>query len=71
MKTLKVSPNEKNTIMVSKEFLPVDTRGLDAKNRITLKERWYKFVAKRAKVDSCGPPSPSPAMRPGSIRIRK
>lgn len=52
MKTLKVHKKDKNTIMVNKEFLPVDTRWLDSKNRITLKERWYKFFASRNKVDS-------------------
>lgn len=52
MKTLKAHKKETNTIMVNKEFLPVDTRLLDSKNRITLKERWYKFFASRNKVDS-------------------
>lgn len=53
MKTLKAGKKEKNTVMVNKEFLPVGTRWLDSKNRITLKERWYKFIVPSTnKVDS-------------------
>jgi len=53
MKTLKISKKDRNTITVNKEFLPVGMRWLDSKNRITLKERWYKFMARlnKNKID--------------------
>jgi hypothetical protein len=52
MKTLKANKKEKNTISINKEFLSVDTRWVDSKNRITLKDGWYRFIVSRNKVDS-------------------
>jgi protein required for attachment to host cells len=52
MKILKAHKKDSNTITVNKEFLSVDTRGLDSKHRITLQGRWYKHFASRQKADS-------------------
>ncbi|MFH1507539.1 MAG: hypothetical protein ABIG46_03790 [Candidatus Omnitrophota bacterium] len=39
-------------IVVNGEFVAIDTKPLDSKNRITLGERLMKFVRKKMRVDS-------------------
>ena len=56
MKTMKLSMEtkkaSKETIEVKEKFMPVDTRPLDSKHRITLGGRLYKLVSSKMKIDS-------------------
>lgn len=49
MKAIKVP---KEAIEVKEKFMPVDTRPLDSKHRITLGGRLYRVVSNKMKVDS-------------------
>ena len=56
MKTMKLlmetKKAPKETIEVKEKFMPVDTRPLDSKHRITLGGRLYKLVSSKMKIDS-------------------
>lgn len=41
-----------STVKVDEEFVFVDTRSLDSKNRLTLAGSWHKVITSRMKVDS-------------------
>ncbi|MEK6565057.1 MAG: hypothetical protein AABZ65_08560 [Candidatus Omnitrophota bacterium] len=49
VRTKKVS---KEAIEVKEKFMPVDTRPLDSKHRITLGGKLYRAVSSRMKIDS-------------------
>lgn len=56
MKTMKSSTQAikapKEAIEVKEKFMPVDTRSLDSKHRITLGGRLYRVVSSKMKIDS-------------------
>jgi hypothetical protein len=56
MKTIKSSTRAikapKEAIEVKEKFMPVDTRLLDSKHRITLGGRLYRVVSSKMKIDS-------------------
>lgn len=56
MKTIKSSKKAakapKEAIEVKEQFMPVDTRPLDSKHRITLGGRLYRVVSSKMKIDS-------------------
>ncbi len=52
MKTLKAPKKDRSTVVINEEFIPVDSRPLDSKNRITLGGRLIKLMVARMKIDS-------------------
>lgn len=52
MKTLKTSKKDKFVFVINEKFIPVDTRPLDSKHRITLGGRLIKLITARMKIDS-------------------
>lgn len=52
MKTMKNSKKNQEALEVRGEFMPVDTRPLDSKHRITLGGRLYRLLMSKMKIDS-------------------
>ena len=52
MKTMKALLRKKDIIEIKEKFMPVDTRPLDSKHRITLGGRLQKLMMSRMKIDS-------------------
>lgn len=52
MKTEKSAQKEKQSIEIQETFMPVDTRPLDSKHRITLGGKLQKFLMSKMKIDS-------------------
>lgn len=55
MKTMKVTARkkaEKEVVEVKEKFMPVDTRPLDSKHRITLGGRLQKLMMSKMRIDS-------------------
>lgn len=52
MKTMKVSPKKKEVVEIKEKFMPVDTRPLDSKHRITLGGRLQRLMMSKMKIDS-------------------
>ena len=52
MKVIKNSNIKKEAIEVKEKFIPVDTRPLDSKHRVTLGGRLYRLIMSKMKVDS-------------------
>ena len=52
MKTLKAAQKKKLTFEIREVFMPVDTRPLDSKHRITLGGRLQKLLASKMNIDS-------------------
>ncbi len=52
MKTMKVSLKKKEVVEIREEFMPVDTRPLDSKHRITLGGRLQRLMMSKMKIDS-------------------
>ncbi len=52
MKTIKTSDRKKEVVEIRETFMPVDTRPLDSKYRITLGGRLQKLIMSKMKVDS-------------------
>ena len=52
MKTVKDLVRKQDVVEIKEKFLPVDTRLLDSKHRITLGGRLYKLMMSKMKIDS-------------------
>ena len=52
MKTMKGSRKDQEVLEIKEEFMPVDTRPLDSKHRITLGGRLYRLLMGKMKIDS-------------------
>ncbi|MFA4889173.1 MAG: hypothetical protein WC628_06335 [Candidatus Omnitrophota bacterium] len=52
MKTIKTSQRKKELVEIKEKFMPVDTRPLDSKHRITLGGRLQRLIASKMKIDS-------------------
>lgn len=52
MKTRKASLKKKEIVEIKEKFIPVDTRPLDSKHRITLGGRLYRLITSKMKIDS-------------------
>lgn len=52
MKTAKASLKKKEVVEIKEKFMPVDTRPLDSKHRITLGGRLYRLIMSKMRVDS-------------------
>lgn len=52
MKTIKGSKKNQEVLEIREEFMPVDTRPLDSKHRITLGGRLYRLLMSKMKIDS-------------------
>lgn len=52
MKTTKALKNKKEVLEIKEKFMPVDTRPLDSKHRITLGGRLQKLLMSKIKIDS-------------------
>lgn len=52
MKTMKASLKKKEVVEVKEKFMPVDTRPLDSKHRITLGNRLTRLLGKRMKTEA-------------------
>ena len=52
MKTMKASQKKKEVVEIKEKFMPVDTRPLDSKHRITLGGRLQRFMMSKMKIDS-------------------
>lgn len=52
MKTMKASLRKKEVVEIREKFMPVDTRPLDSKHRITLGGRLQKIMTSKMKIDS-------------------
>lgn len=52
MKTIKVSSRKKEVVEIKEKFMPVDTRPLDSKHRITLGGRLQRLMMSKMKIDS-------------------
>lgn len=52
MKIIKASEKKKEVVEVKEKFMPVDTRPLDSKHRITLGGRLQRFMMSKMKIDS-------------------
>lgn len=52
MKTMKASLGNKEVVEIKEKFMPVDTRPLDSKHRITLGGRLQRLMMSKMKVDS-------------------
>jgi len=52
MKTIKDTQGKKQVVEIREMFMPVDTRPLDSKHRITLGGRLQKLMMSKMKIDS-------------------
>ena len=52
MKTVKAAQKKKHVFEIREMFMPVDTRPLDSKHRITLGGRLQKLLISKMKIDS-------------------
>ena len=52
MKTMKASLKKKEVVEIKEKFMPVDTRPLDSKHRITLGGRLCRLMMSKMKIDS-------------------
>ena len=52
MKTVKAAQKKRQTFEIREVFIPVDTRPLDSKHRITLGGRLQKLLISKMKIDS-------------------
>lgn len=52
MKTIKAAQRKKQVVEIRETFMPVDTRPLDSKHRITLGGRLQKLMMSKMKIDS-------------------
>ena len=52
MKTMKASLRKKEVVEIKEKFMPVDTRPLDSKHRITLGGRLQRIMMSKMKIDS-------------------
>ena len=52
MKTVKAAQRKKQVLEIREAFIPVDTRPLDSKHRITLGGRLQKLLISKMKIDS-------------------
>ncbi len=52
MKIIKGSKKNQEVLEIREEFMPVDTRPLDSKHRITLGGRLYRLLMSKMKIDS-------------------
>jgi hypothetical protein len=52
MKAMKASLRKKELVEIKEKFMPVDTRPLDSKHRITLGGRLYRLMMSKMKIDS-------------------
>jgi hypothetical protein len=52
MKAVKVAQRKKQVFEICEMFMPVDTRSLDSKHRITLGGKLQKLIAGKMKFDS-------------------
>ena len=52
MKTVKATQRKKQAFEIREVFMPVDTRPLDSKHRITLGGRLQKLLMSKMKIDS-------------------
>jgi len=52
MKTVKATQRKKQVFEIREVFMPVDTRPLDSKHRITLGGRLQKLLMSKMKIDS-------------------
>lgn len=52
MKTIKAAHRKKEVVEIREKFMPVDTRPLDSKHRITLGGRLQKLMMSKMKIDS-------------------
>ena len=52
MKTRKEEKHKKELVEIRETFMPVDTRSLDSKRRITLSGRLQKLMMSKMKIDS-------------------
>lgn len=52
MKTLKTPLRKKEAVEIKEKFMPVATRPLDSKHRITLGGRLYRLIMSKMKIDS-------------------
>lgn len=52
MKTMKGLKKSQEVLEIKEKFIPVDTRPLDSKHRITLGGRLYKLLMNKMKIDS-------------------
>ncbi len=52
MKTIEAAQRKKQVVEIRETFMPVDTRTLDSKHRITLGGRLKKIMTSKMKIDS-------------------
>jgi hypothetical protein len=52
MKTIRALKGKKEALEIKEKFMPVDTRPLDSKHRITLGGRLQKLLMSKMKIDS-------------------
>jgi hypothetical protein len=52
MKTIRSPKKNQEVLEIREEFMPVDTRPLDSKHRITLGGRLYRLLMCKMKIDS-------------------
>ena len=52
MKTMKASLKKKEVVEIKEKFMPVDTRPLDSKHRITLGGRLQRLMMRKIKIDA-------------------
>lgn len=52
MKAIKAFNKKKEVLEIKEKFIPIDTRSLDSKHRITLGGRLQKFLMSKIKIDS-------------------
>lgn len=52
MRAMKALLKKKEAVEIREKFMPVDTRPLDSKHRITLGGRLYRLIMSKMKIDS-------------------
>lgn len=52
MKEAKNANKNRDILRIEDEFIPIDTRPLDSKHRITLSGKIYRFLEGKMKIDS-------------------
>ncbi len=52
MKTVRGLKKKQELLEIKEKFMPIDTRPLDSKHRITLGGRLYKLMMSKMKIDS-------------------
>lgn len=52
MKTTKAARQKKGVVEIKEKFMPIDTRPLDSKHRITLGGRLQRLMMSKMKIDS-------------------